>query len=202
MAIKLNPARFHQYNVADSCSIWNILSSNILFRSALLANPRCHFSCTKYVRYECLVRQRKSETDPEKELRRRLVTESRKGEQFQSYNLTIEDLHDVKILENRKRLSLGELSSIVFAKKTQQAFMTDDKNARNLAETVLDSRMVQTTPHLFGWLIYSNVLVDSDKDKIIEEHSMFRTTNWGNLSKYFEEMYIKALEHRLMNAVG
>lgn len=202
MVSKLNPALFHRYNVLDSCSIWNVLSSNILFRSALSANPTCHFSCTEFVHYECLIRKRKSETDSERELRQRLVSERRRGEQFQSYNLSIEDLQDVKILENRKRLSLGELSSIVFAKKTQQAFMTDDKNARNLAETYLDSRMVQTTPHLFGWLIYLNVLVDSDKDKIIEEHSLFRTTSWGNLSKYFEEMYKRALEHRLMNTVN
>lgn len=202
MANKLNPAHFHQCNVADSCSIWNILSSNILYRSALSASPKCYFSCTEFVYYECLIRQRKSETESEKELRQRLVRERQKGEQFKSYSLTIEDLQDVEVLENRKKLGKGELSSIVFAKKTQQAFMTDDKKARNLAETYLDSKMIQTTPHLFGWLMYSNVIVDSDKNRIIEEHSTFRTTKWGNLSGFFEIMYKKALEHRLMNEMS
>lgn len=201
MTNTLNPATFHTCNVTDSCSIWNILSSNTLYRSALAATPKCHFCCTEFVYYECLIRPRKTETEPEKELREKLVRERQKGEQFASYSLTIEDLQDVEVLENRKKLGKGELSSIFFAKKTQQAFMTDDKKARNLAETYLDPKMVQTTPHLFGWLMYSNVLADSDKDKIIQEHSAFRTTNWGNLSKFFEVMYGKALEHRLMNAM-
>lgn len=201
MAGKLNPAHFHQYNVADSCSIWNILSSNILYSSALSATPKCYFSCTEFVYYECLIRPRSSETEPERRLKEKLVIERQKGEQFKSYSLTIEDLQDVEVLENRKRLGMGELSSIVFAKKTQQAFMTDDKKARNLAETYLDAKMVQTTPHLFGWLMYSNVLTDSDKDKIIQEHSAFRTTKWGNLSQFFETMYEMAFEYRLMNTV-
>lgn len=201
MASKLSPAHFHQYNIADSCSIWNILSSNVLYSSALSATPRCYFACTDYVRYECLIRQRQDETEAEKKLREKLIRERQKGEQFKSFSLTIEDLQDVEILRNRKKLGMGELSSIVFAKKTQQAFMTDDKKARNLAETYLDAKMVQTTPHLFGWLMYSNVIADSDKDKIIQEHSAFRTTNWGNLSKFFETMYQMALEHRLMDTI-
>jgi len=77
--------------------------------------------------------------------------------------------------------------------------MTDDKGARKLAESVMDKSMIQTTPHLFGWLFYSNVLIDSDKQDIIEEHSEFRVTQWGNLSKFFEIMYKRTLEHRLMH---
>ena len=59
--------------------------------------------------------------------------------------------------------------------------------------------MVQTTPHLFGWLLYSNILNDSDKTTVIKEHSKFRTTNWGNLTIFFEKMYMKAMEYKLMD---
>ncbi|MCD6274046.1 MAG: hypothetical protein J7K30_14675 [Deltaproteobacteria bacterium] len=202
MANKLNPAHYHQYNVADACSIWNVLSSKILYRAAISASSKCFFCCTKFVYYECLIRPRNNESEPEKKLRGRLIDERKKGVQFIDYSLDIEDLQEIEILENRKRLGKGELSSIIFAKKTRQAFMTDDKKARNLAESVLDNTMIQTTPHLFGWLFYSNILNDSDKNGIIKEHSEFRTTQWGNLSKFFEIMYNKALEYKLMHRHG
>ena len=117
MAGQLNPAFFNQYNVADSCSIWNILSSKTLYSAALTATPKCYFSCTDFVYYECLIRPRKNESTPEKELRQLLINERNKGLQFQSYSLSIEDLQDVEVLENRKRVGKGELSSIIFAKK-------------------------------------------------------------------------------------
>jgi predicted nucleic acid-binding protein len=146
-----------------------------------------------------LIRHRKNESESEKKLRRRLLKEKNKGVQFTDHYLDIEDLQEVAILENRKNLGKGELSSIIFAKKTRQAFMTDDKGARNLAESVIDNSMIQTTPHLLGWLFYSNILADSDKKDIIEEHSEFRSTQWGNLSKFFDIMYIRALKYRLMH---
>lgn len=199
MVYELNPAHFHPYNVVDACSIWNILSSKTLYHSAISASSMCFFCCTKFVYYECLIRPRTNESAPEKKLRRRLVNERKKGVQFTDYYLEIEDLQEIEILENRKNLGKGELSSIIFAKKTRQAFMTDDKGARNLAESVIDNNMIQTTPHLLGWLFYSNILTDSDKKSIVEEHSEFRTTQWGNLSKFFEIMYKRALEYKLMH---
>lgn len=197
MAYKLNPAHFHPYNVVDTCSIWNILSSKTLYHSAV--SSKCSFCCTKFVYYECLIRPRTNESEPEKKLQRRLVDERKKGVQFTDYYLAIEDLQEIEILENRKNLGKGELSSIIFAKKTRQAFMTDDQGARNLAKSVMDNNMIQTTPHLLGWLFYSNMLTDSDKNGIIKEHSEFRTTQWGNLSKFFEIMYTRALEYKLMH---
>ena len=199
MAYVLNPAQFHPYNVVDACSIWNILSSKTLYRSAISASSKCFFCCTMFVHYECLIRPRNNESESEKKLRRRLLNEKKKGVQFTDHFLDIEDLQEVEILENRKKLGKGELSSIIFAKKTRQAFMTDDQGARKLAESILDNSMIQTTPHLLGWLFYTNILIDSDKDGIIEEHSEFRTTQWGNLSKFFEKMYNRALEYRLMH---
>ena len=81
------------------------------------------------------------------------------------YDFKIESNLDV--LEKRRNLGKGELSSIVFAKKAGQPFLTDDKGARNLAESILNKDQVQTTPHLCGWLFYKNILTDSDKDSII-----------------------------------
>lgn len=202
MARELNPAIFHPHNVVDACSILNIFSSKTLYLAAISKMAKCSFCCTKFVYYECLIRPQKTESEQEKLIKKRLINERTKGINFNDYHLDIEDLHDVKILENRKNLGKGELSSIIFAKKTRQAFMTDDRKARNLAETMLEENMVQTTPHLLGWLFYSNFLVDSDKKDIIKEHSLFRTTNWGNLSKYFEIMYIKAQEYKLMHRLS
>ena len=82
---------------------------------------------------------------------------------------------------------------MVFAKKTGQAFITDDQAARKLAVGYLEDDRIQTTPHLFGWLIFSGFLGDSDRDAVIEEH-----TRLGRpLGKYFDVMYFRALELRL-----
>jgi hypothetical protein len=113
--------------------------------------------------------------------------------QFKSYGIDLEDLQDVAILRNRKRLSLGELSSIAFANKTRQAFLTDDQKARRLAEEVLQPDQVQTTPHLFGWMLFAGALHDSDKDEVIREHSAMKRP----LARLFEAMYLWALEQRL-----
>jgi hypothetical protein len=53
--------------------------------------------------------------------------------------------------------------------------------------------MVQTTPHLFGWLFFSGRLSDGEKSAIIEEHNSLGRP----LEKYFEEMYNRALQYRL-----
>ena len=199
MAKKLDPSSFHLYNVTDTCSIWNILSSEKLYKAATSVAAKCSFCCTRFVYYECLVKPRNNETEEDKELRRRLAFERNSNGQFKDYHIDIEDLQEIEILKKRKNLHGGELSSIVFAKKTRQAFLTDDRDARSLAEQVMDEGMVQTTPHLLGWLFYRRVLTDSDKDAIIEEHSKFRKEKHGNLSKFFNTMYERACEKRLMN---
>lgn len=189
----VDPSVFYTINVVDTCSIWNILSSNLLCNAA--KNAKCTFSCTQFVYYECLLKPRQKNSKEDFELQERYKRERRKGN-FSKYHIAIEDLHDIEILEMRKKLSKGELSSIVFAKKTQQAFMTDDQGARRLAEQVMDKRKVQTTPHLFGWLIYSGFLSDSDKDEIIKEHKL----NARPLEEYFKKIYLKALELKLAHA--
>ncbi len=72
--------------------------------------------------------------------------------------------------------------------------MTDDQGARKLAESSLDMGMVQTTPHLLGWLFFTAKLVDADKNTILEQHKEVGRP----LQPYFEEMYNTALSFRLM----
>lgn len=188
----LDPSIFNKLNVADTCSIWNILSSKVLWSAAQSA--KCVFCCTAFVQYECLDKPRRNITPKESELRTRLIYEQSK-ENFSVYHLDLDDLLDIQILEERKNLGKGELSSIAFARRTRQAFITDDQGARKLASTILDASNVQTTPHLFGWLTHERFLTDGDKQVVIDQHMSFNRP----LQKYFEKMYTKALEHRLMN---
>jgi len=113
-------------------------------------------------------------------------------------DISIDDLQEIEILNNRKRLGKGELSSIVFAKKTMQAFLTDDKKARSLGRSVLGSEYVQTTPHLVGYCFYKRYLVDSDFTVLIEEHKASLSGSWGDLSEFFKLAYEESLRITLM----
>ena len=186
----VDPRQFYLLNVADTCSIWNILSSKLLYNASISA--KCSFSCTAFVYYECLHKPRTYISDKEQELQRRLE-QQRKAGQFQIFHIDLDDLNDLEVLEKRSHLSKGELSSMVFARRTQQAFITDDQSARKLASNYLPNDRIQTTPHLFGWLMYSGMLGDSDKDVIIKEHTCFGRP----LEKYFNLIYMKALEYKL-----
>ena len=188
--MRIDPTRFHLLNVADSCSIWNVLSSRLLLARAL--GSGCSFCCTQFVEYECLFKRRTRPTKEDDSIKERLLAERKKGH-FKAYALEIEDLQDVNLLQTRKSLSLGELSSIAFAKKTNQAFLTDDQKARRLAEKVLPLDRVQTVPHLFGWLLFGGVIQDGDKDQVIREHSDLGRP----LSRFFEDVYHWILQLRL-----
>lgn len=176
--------------MADTCAVWNVLSSDKLYQSASAAG--CIFCCTGFVNYECLLKPRKHVYAHDVELQNRLRSARTKGK-FQLFILEIEDLQEVEILERRKKLGKGELSSIAFAKRTGQAFLTDDKNALKLALEVLPSGYVQTTPDLFGWLIYEQLLGDSDKQVVISQHESLKRP----LKEKFEEGYSLALQYRL-----
>lgn len=181
------------YNVIDSCSVWNILSSPIIYQSSIQAG--CYFALTNYVSYECLYKKRKEKHDAAiiTKLEKEIATR-----RFMNCNITIDDLQEIKILENRKNLGKGELSSIVFAKKTRQAFLTDDKKARALAKEVLGSEFVQTTPQLVGFCFYKRHLLDGDFNTLIAEHKASLTSSWGDLSRFFKEVYEESLRIRLM----
>ena len=187
--VAIDPSKFHLINVADTCSVWNVLSSPRLHAAAKEA--KCEFCVTSFVRYECLAKPRKAPTVAETELMRRLTHEQARGG-FTAHSCDIGDLQAIRILESRKRLGKGELSSIAFAMKIGHAVITDDRKARKLAE---DSghTLAQTTPHLFSWLIFNGRLGDSDKTTVIDQHrSMERP-----LAPHFETAYEMALQCRL-----
>jgi len=186
----IDPRSFNKVSLTDTCSVWNVLSSDRLYRSASAAG--CVFCCTAFVNYECLLKPRKRLYSHDVELQKRLIA-ARQAGKFQLFSLEIEDLQEVEILERRKKLGKGELSSIAFAKRTRQAFLTDDKNALRLALEVLPVGHVQTTPDLFCWLIFEQLLGDSDKQVVISEHESLN----GPLKDQFEASYSLALQYRL-----
>jgi hypothetical protein len=72
---------------------------------------------------------------------------------FPAYPISIDDLQSIMNLEQRKSFSKGELSSIVFAQKTRQAFLADGQEARKLSESYIGLGNTQTTPsYLDGYL--------------------------------------------------
>jgi predicted nucleic acid-binding protein len=187
----INPSVFYLHNVTDTCSVWNVISSKKVYRA--VKSTEVVFYCTDFVIYECLYKPRGCEDDFDKELVKRL-TKIREDGDFLSYSLDIEDLQSIELLRARKRLGLGELSSIAFAMKTRQAFLTDDQPARKFAQQFPAIVAVQTVPHLLSWLFYDGKLTDSDKNEIINEHEEVGR----GLSKFFELAYMEALRCRLM----
>jgi hypothetical protein len=183
--------RCNKVNIIDSCSIWNLLSSLTLFNR--LESNNFHFSITRYVEYECLYKQRTEITKEDTEIQDRLVKHRNKGK-FLTHNLTIDDLQDEAIVNNSRKLGIGELSTIAFCKKIAQTFLTDDQGARKIGQRVLGHNNVQTVPHLFGWLFYEGDLIDSDLELIIFEHNNFIRP----LEKYFRQVYDEALRLRCL----
>jgi len=188
-----NITQFKLYNVIDSCSVWNILLSPTIYQASLTAG--CFYIMTDYVAYECLHKKRKEGLNGNSI--EKLEKEIKSGK-FTKYNITIDDLQDIEILNNRKKLGKGELSAIVFAQKTRQAFLTDDKKARKLGNDVLGSESVQTTPHLVGYCFYKRHLLDADFGTLIREHTSTLRGSWGNLSQHFQEAYEYSLKIHLM----
>lgn len=186
----IDPSKFHPINVADTCAVWNVLSSLRLYAAAKEA--RCDFCVTQFVQYECLIKPRKKEPSAaETELVRRLSREQDRGS-FAAHSCDINDLQAIKILESRKRLGKGELSSIAFAMRIGQAVITDDRKARKLAEES-GHALTQTTPHLFSWLIFNGRLGDADRDTVITQHKAMDRP----LEPHFQSAYEIALQCRV-----
>ncbi|WP_241357838.1 hypothetical protein [Pseudomonas aeruginosa] len=185
----IDPSKFHKINVADTCSVWNVLSSRLLYAAAQEAN--CEFCMTAFVYYECLVKPRTSPTAADLELRERLKREQKMGN-FKPHSCSIADLQDIADLESRKKLGKGELSSIAFANRIHQAFLTDDRKARKLSES-LAKAITQTTPHMYSWLIFTNRLTDSDHQTVLSQHIEMG----GSLAPHLETAYGMALQCKL-----
>lgn len=187
----IDPSIFYPHNITDTCAVWNVISSKKMYSAVKVSE--IVFYCTEYVVYECLHKPRTEDCASDKELIKRLLEIRREGS-FCSYSLDIDDLHNIELLQARKKLGLGELSSIAFAIKTRQAFLTDDQAARRLAKNFHSIKAVQTVPHLVAWLFFQGLLFDSDKDILIAEHEAMGR----KLSKYFNEAYLEAMRCRLM----
>jgi predicted nucleic acid-binding protein len=193
--MNVDVSSFHRLNVSDTCAVWNVLSSLTLYRHTLLADV--HFVCPPFVVYECLFKPREATSRSSSELRARL--ERARGEgKFQVCALSVGDLQTVQVLEQRRRLGKGELSAIALAQKIGQALLTDDQKARRLAQGELGSRMVQTTPHLLGWLLFEMRMTDGDVECVIAEHTDMERP----LERYFREAHQEACRCRLLARQG
>jgi hypothetical protein len=187
-------SKFHNFrkvNVLDACAVLNITSSRTLFTSAL--GNGFSFCCTQFVHYECLDKPRTSVITKEQTRLCETIRELISLKRISVHSLPLECLNDIDILQSRKKLGKGELSSIAFAKNIQHAFLTDDQAARKLGNEVLGEDFVQTTPQLLGYLFFKGHLLDPHKDIIVNEHF----SHGRPLRPYFEKAYLMALEYRL-----
>lgn len=187
-------SKFRLLNVGDTCSLWNLLASPMLYVTARAAGTRV--CCTDFVIYECL--HKRSRQWPERlELQRRLKSKLADGS-ITAHPIELEDLQQVEVLRNRKKLSIGELSVLVFAGKTQQAMLTDDRRARRLALTHLAADAIQSVPHLVAWLYFNSLLADADVVQIKAE----LTALARNLDPHFDNFYREAQQYRMVAAQG
>lgn len=184
-----------KYSVVDTCAILNLLSSSRFYMATI--SESFSWCYTSFVEYEVFYKPLKKETPLIINQRKQLREETRK-QRFRCEHLSIGDLQEIGILENRKRLGKGELSSIAFAKKTQLAFMTDDVKARKLGEAVLGTSKTLTTPRLLGWLYFNRILTDSDHKTIIKEHE----AQGRKLSEYYQNMYEEAMRRLCTCKIG
>ena len=174
--MSIDPSRFHVTNVADTCAVWNILSSDVLHSAAKKAG--CTFVVTGVVQYELAIKPRTESKPSDNELRHRLRKEQDAGG-FSSIPCSIEDLRAVTALEARRKLGKGELSSIALAMRLYMAVITDDRKATKLAREAGHADMTQTTPHLLAWLDFNDALSDTDKQLILHQHAGLNGTLGG-----------------------
>lgn len=180
----LNPRQFSKWLVVDSCSIWNMLSSQKLYGAANSTDRE--FNTTSTVLYECLYKPRKSSSEKFEEIKRRLRA-ARDGGGFVARDCDLEDLEQIRH-QLPSGLSSGEISCIASAKKSEIAVMTDDRQARHSAESHVQL-VVETTPKLYAWLQYEGHLTEGDHSDVVKEHEIYERRP---LTKFFEEALISA----------
>jgi hypothetical protein len=175
----------------DTCAVWNILSSKTL---SVAARGRCHFMLAEYVRYECLVKPRKTPNDQlQDRLREELISER----YFSAIPLTIEDLRDLAVTVGKvRRFHHGEFAALALARKLGNGFLTDDLAARRVGESTIGLMRVRTTPHLVGWLVYQGHLTDGDIPTIIADNEALNT-RYGQLGKHIRKCYEHAMGLKL-----
>lgn len=188
----IDPTKFFMVTVADTCSVWNVLSSRKLYQASIIA--KVHFCITPMVLYECLYKPRSSITPEKNELINRLE-KARKENAFPIQECDLDDLVELARIAP-SGLGSGEMSCIATAYRIRSiAFMTDEKKARKFASEKL-ALVVETTPKLYAWLHYNLFLCDGDHQDVIREHEHHEKMP---LTKFFDEAYETALRCRIMN---
>lgn len=175
-----------KFSVIDTCAILNIFSSEKFYNAII--SEKFSFCYTSFVEYETLYKHVKEMTKEVQNQRIKLRQETEK-KRFKCEHLSIDDLQEIKILEARRNLGKGELSSIAFAKKISQSFMTDDKGAKKMGEKILGKQKVLTSPRVLGWLYFNRILIDSDHKDIISEHK----NSGRNMADIYDEVYKEAI---------
>ena len=187
----LDPTRFSPASVADTCSIWNMLSSRKLYQAAASAN--LHFCVTGMVLYECLQKPRSFSSPQRAEMIGRLERVRRAGA-FPTQPCSLDDLAEMSRIAPRG-LGSGEMSCIAVAYRVRSiAFMTDERQARHVASTKF-GLSVETTPKLYAWLHYHKHLGGGDHEDVILEHERYESRP---LTRFFREAYEEAMRCRLM----
>jgi predicted nucleic acid-binding protein len=175
----------------DTCSVWNILCSRVLTSAAKSKGHQ--FILSDYVRYECLVKVRRRPTDLDRDLQMRLRNELATSRNFSVQMLGVDDLRllaaDAQIL---KKLDRGELAALALAQKLYKGFITDERAARRVAESVLGLSRVRTVPHLVGWLVYCRHLTDADIAQIIADNTSARNDR-GRIGEFIQKCFEHAL---------
>ena len=193
LEMAIDPTKFNTIALADTCSVWNVLSARKLYQASYSA--KVHFCITPMVLYECLHRPRSTMTAEKSELISRLE-KARKNGQFPLQVCDLDDLAEL-VRVAPKGLGSGELSCIATVYRIRSiAFMTDERQARHYASTKLGLE-VETTPRLYAWLHYYQHLGAGDHDDIIREHEIYEVRP---LTKFFKQAYEEAMRCRLMQS--
>lgn len=187
----IDVTNFHRINATDTCAVWNILSSTTLYQTAKQANVS--FCITPFIQYECVIKKRSRVKPEDLELQKRFLRCSQSGD-FTLCQVQLEDLLIPALLRDGGRIGKGEVSVIALAYRTRQAVLTDDQRARRVAADSAVSVVVQTTPHLLGWLVFTGHLLDNDVKLVSEEHKRMG----GPLEKFFQEVNMHALRARCL----
>ncbi|SCZ80482.1 type II toxin-antitoxin system VapC family toxin [Acidaminobacter hydrogenoformans] len=185
---------FNKNSVIDSCSVINVVSSETLFQSAKI--EKCKFIITTYIEYELLKKSR-GYKDKDHEIRafeldKRIEQAIETGE-ILKYSLDISDLLDPLVNEHKRGKSRGELTAIILAKKFNVGLFTDDKKAQKIASDSLGVNRVESLYSLIGWLTWSGLLNDAEKESIITQHKYY----FRDVSKCVEKGFVDGLMARL-----
>lgn len=168
MPITVDVREFRQLTVADTCAVWNTLSSGAAFARSVGAG--LHFCIAKVVEVECLRQPWTRKEAVRDNLQARFHAAQAQG-QFRAYSVSLDDLLDPRVLKVRHQLAVGEVATIALAVRTHQAVMTDDRNAREDAKKVVGSERVHTTPQLVGWLVFHGHLTVAEAAACAREHT-------------------------------